>query len=58
MTVPAMDRVKVLGVEGSPTKAFYNGEAITGFAFNSTSRVMSLTQLNIDLNNAFKITWE
>ena len=53
-----MDTVRVLGVEGTPTKAFFNGEAITGFEFNSTSHVMSLTQLNIDLNNAFKITWE
>ena len=58
MSIPPMDTVKVLGVEGTPTEAFFNGEAITSFEFNSTSRVMSLKELNIDLNNVFKITWE
>ena len=58
MTIPPMDTVKVLGVDGAPTKAFHNGEAIKGFEFNSTSHVMSLTKLTISLNNNFKITWE
>ena len=58
MTIPTMDEVEVLGVQGAPTKAFFNGEAITGFEFNSTSHIMTLSQLNIDLNNTFKITWE
>ena len=58
MTIPPMDTVKVLGVGGTPSKAFHNGEAIAGFEFNSTSNVMSLTKLNINLNNNFKITWQ
>ena len=58
MTIPPLDTVEVLGLRSAPTKAFYNGQAITGFEFNSTSRVMSLTSLTVDLNTNFKITWE
>lgn len=58
ITVPPLDTVTVLGVDGTPTKAFHHGEAIAGFQFNSTSHVMSLTKLNINLNTNFKITWQ
>ena len=58
MTIPPLDTVKVLGLESAPTKAFYNGQAITGFEFNSTTRAMLLTSLTVDLNTNFKITWE
>ena len=58
MTIPPLDTVEVLGLGSAPTKAFYNGQAITGFEFNSTTRVMSLTSLTVDLNTNFKITWE
>ena len=60
MDLPPMDGVAVMGVEGTPTKAFYDGEAIPDlyFYFDSTNRVIHLTYMDIDVNNAFKITWE
>ena len=58
MDLPPMDGVVVMGVEGTPTKAFYNGEAIPHFYFDPTNRAIHLTYMDIDVNNAFKITWE
>lgn len=53
-----MDTVIVVGIEGTPTKAFYNGEAIEGFSFDTDNHVMTLTSFNADLTTNFKITWE
>ena len=58
LMIPPLDTVKVLGIGGSPTKAYYNGEAIEGFTFNTSSQVLLLTNINVDLNSNFKITWE
>lgn len=58
LQVPPLDTIKVLGIGGSPTKAYYNGEAIQGFSFNTTSQVLLLTNINVDLTSSFKITWE
>ena len=54
--IPPLDTVKVLGIGGSPTKAYYNGKSIEGFTFND--QVLSLTNISVDLNSSFKITWE
>ena len=56
LTIPPLDRFVVLGIDGSPTKAFYNGEAIEGFSFED--KVLVLTNFKADLNSNFKITWE
>ena len=46
LKIPPLDTVKVLGIGGSPTKAYYNGEAIEGFTFNTTNQVL-LTSMMI-----------
>ena len=56
LNIPPLDTVKVLGIGGSPTKAFYNGNVIEGFSFNN--QVLLLTNINVDLNSSLKITWE
>ena len=48
--------VKVLVVGGSPSKASYNGAAISGFQFNTTNTVLLSTCINADLISSFKIT--
>ena len=58
MVIPPLDTIKVLGIEGSPTKAYYNGEAIEGFSFNTADQVLLLTNFKADLTTNFKITWE
>ena len=58
LKIPPLNTVAVLGIEGSPTKAYYNGEAIGGFSFNTADQVLLLTNINVDLNSSFKITWE
>ena len=58
LTIPPLDTLLVLGIDGSPTKAYYNGEAIEGFSFNTDDKLLVLTNFKADLNSNFKITWE
>ena len=58
LKIPPLGMVKVLGVGGSPSKASYNGAAISGFQFNTTNNVLLLTGINADLTSSFTITWE
>ena len=58
LTIPPLDRFVVIGIDGPPTKAYYNGEAIQDFSFNTDDQVLVLANFKADLNSNFKITWE
>ena len=58
LTIPPLDTLLVLGIDGTPTEAFYNGEAKKGFSFNTDNQLLVLTNFKADLNSNFKITWE
>ena len=58
LKIAPLDTLVVVGIDGTPTKAFYNGEAIEGFSFNTDNQLLALTNFNADLNSNFKITWE
>ena len=45
--LPALDQVTVLGVSGTPTKATLNGAAVSGFSFDSSQHILTLTGLMV-----------
>ena len=55
---PPMDKVTILGVEGSPTAAQLNGQPITNFIFDAESKVLTLDDLNASMGASFTITWQ
>ena len=55
--LPALDQVTVLGVSGTPTKATLNGAAVSGFSFDSSQHILTLTGLNGVLSSTNTIQW-
>ena len=55
--VPPLNTVTVLGVQGTPTQAKLNGQTITGFSFDASTRSLSLTDLKAPMGEQFTITW-
>ncbi|XP_065907370.1 uncharacterized protein [Dysidea avara] len=56
--IPPLDAVTVLGVQGTPSKAYLNDDIISHFLFNTSNHVMLLSDVNADLTDNFKITWD
>ena len=55
--LPALGQVTVLGVSGIPTKATLNGAAVSGFLFDISQHILTLTGLNAMLGSTNTIQW-
>ena len=56
--LPVLNRVVVVGVLGSPTKASLNGQPISGFSFDASTTALTLTNLAVTMDTQYSIVWQ
>lgn len=55
--VPLLSQVKIFGVTQAPRVVMVNGANTTSFSYDSQNRVLTLTQLSLEMRLAFAIKW-
>ena len=55
--VPPLNTVTILGVQGQPTQATLNGDPISGFSFDASTRTLTLSDLKAPIEQKITITW-
>ena len=59
MDMNALQNVTILGVAAKPKKAMFNGKAVSGLAYNKTSKVVSITGLDkMTSGGAWNSDWQ
>ena len=56
--LPMLSKVVVVGVLGPVTKATLNGQPISGFAYNTSTSTLTLTNFAVTMDTKYTIMWQ
>ena len=56
--LPALNKVVVVGLLGSPIKASLNGQPISGFSFDGSTSTLTLTNLAVTMDTQYSVVWQ